>query len=67
MLQAVILVCAVAVGDCTPENAVDVLRTPVLSGNPSTCFMHGQAYLAETSIELRPGDRIKIACVRKGV
>jgi hypothetical protein len=31
-----------------------------------TCFLHGQAYLAETSLaqDLRETDRIKIVCAR---
>jgi hypothetical protein len=39
---------------------------PVQSGNPATCFMHGQAYLAQTSIgqELGANDRVKVVCVR---
>ena len=35
-------------------------------GNPSTCFMHAQTYLAQTSFQqdLGPNDRVKIICVR---
>jgi hypothetical protein len=33
---------------------------------PATCFMHGPAYLAQTSIgqELGENDRVKIVCVQ---
>jgi hypothetical protein len=70
MLTALILICSLAstpdLRDCSRANAVDVLMTPVAFANPATCFMHGQAYLAETSIgqELGDGDRVKIVCAR---
>ena len=68
MLIALILICSAAatpdLRDCTRENAVSVMRVPASFGNPVTCFMHGQSYLAETSIgqELDDNDRIKIVC-----
>ena len=39
---------------------------PAEFGNPITCLMHAQAYLAETSIgqDLSSNDRVKIICVR---
>ena len=42
------------------------MRVPAEFGNPITCLMHAQAYLAETSIgqNLGSGDRVKIICVR---
>ena len=69
MLTALILVCSVAVTpelrDCDRDNAVYVLRLPEETGNPATCLMHGQAYLAGTAIgrELRDDERIKVMCV----
>jgi hypothetical protein len=35
--------------------------------NPITCFMHAQAYVAETSLgqELGVDDRVKIVCARR--
>ena len=71
MLTALVLVCSLAVTpdlrDCSRSNAIAVLQMPVESGNPATCFMHGQAYVAETSIaqDLSDNDRIKIICARK--
>jgi len=52
--------------DCTRDNATAVVLVPLQSGNPATCFMHGQAYLAQTSIgqELGINDRVKVVCVR---
>ena len=44
-----VLICSAAVtpdlGECTPQQ----LRVPAEFGNPSTCFMHAQTYLAQTS------------------
>ena len=70
MLTALILICSVSVTpdlrDCTRENALDVMRTPIEHANPATCFLHGQAFFAETSIAQGLGetDRIKIVCAR---
>jgi len=70
MLAALILICSIAntpdLRDCTRDNAAAVMLLPVQSGNPATCFMHGQAYLAQTSIgqELGADDRVKVICVR---
>jgi hypothetical protein len=72
MLTALVLICSVAVTpdlrDCTRDNALDVMRTPIEHANPATCFLHGQAFLAETSIaqDLSETDRIKIVCARSG-
>ena len=70
MLTALVLICSVAVTpdlrDCSRANAAAVMRVPAEFGNPATCFMHAQAYLAETSIgqELGSGDRVKVVCAR---
>ena len=70
MLTALVLICSVALTpdlrDCSRNNATAVMRVPAEFGNPATCFMHGQAYLAETSIgqELTPGDHVKVVCAR---
>ena len=70
MLKALVLICSVSVTpdlrDCTRDNAVDVMRTPIQHANPATCFLHGQAFLAATSIarDLGETDRIKIVCAR---
>jgi hypothetical protein len=68
MLTALILVCSLAVTpdltSCNGANAVDVLRLPTEFGNPATCFMHGQAYLADTAMgrDLGEGERVKVIC-----
>jgi hypothetical protein len=70
MLSALLLVCSIAVTpdirDCSRDNATAVMRVPAEFGNPLTCFMHGQAYLAQTAIgqELRDDERVKVVCTR---
>jgi len=34
--------------DCTRETAIDVMRTPVETANPATCFLHGQVFVAQS-------------------
>jgi hypothetical protein len=71
MLVGLVLVCSTVVApeprDCTNDNARVVMRVPAEFGNPATCLMQAQAYLAGTSIgqELGPNERLKIMCVRK--
>ena len=68
MLTALILICSAAatpdVRDCSRDNATMVMRVPANFGNPATCFMHGQAYLAETSIgqTLEANDLVRVVC-----
>jgi hypothetical protein len=70
MLTALILVCSLAsvpdLGDCTRDNALDVMHVPATFANPVTCFMHGQAYVADSSIgrDLAPNEAVKVICVR---
>ena len=72
MLTALVLVCSLAATPdlqaCNQSNAVDVLRMPVESGNPVTCLLHGQAYLAETEIGrgLSSDERVKVVCAPTG-
>jgi hypothetical protein len=68
MLTALILICSTAVTpdirDCTRDNARTVMRVPEAYASPAWCFMHGQAYLAETSIgqSLERDEAVKVAC-----
>jgi hypothetical protein len=70
MLTALVLICSAAVAadsqDCTRNNANTVMRVPAEFGNPAHCFMHAQAYLAESQIgrDLNADDRVRIVCVR---
>ncbi len=71
MLTALILVCSLAVtpdlATCSQQNAVDVMYAAVQSENPVMCFLHGQAYLAGTTLgrELAENERVKVVCVRQ--
>jgi hypothetical protein len=71
VLTALVLICSVGVAPdlahCTRSNARVVMSVPTEDRNPITCFMHAQAYVAETSFgqELGVDDRVKIVCVRR--
>jgi hypothetical protein len=70
MLTALILVCSLAsvpdLAACTEQNARVVLRDPETFTVPSSCLMHGQAYLAESAIgrELGENEAVKVLCLR---
>lgn len=70
MLTALVLICSLAatpdLRDCTRDTAADVLRVPSQYASPATCFLHGQAYYAETGLseDLTANERIKIVCAR---
>jgi hypothetical protein len=69
VLIALVLICSAAVAadahDCTRNNANTAMRVPAEFGNPATCFMHAQAYLAGSSIgrDLDANERVRIICV----
>lgn len=71
MLTAIILICSVVrtpdTANCTPDTAIDVMRTPVASAMPTTCFMEAQAFLAQMQLgrDLRDDERVKIICQPK--
>ena len=68
MLTALILICSLSsasdVTACTEQNALQVLRIPETFANPVTCFMHGQAYLANSALsrDLVKGETVKVIC-----
>ena len=70
MLTALILICSTAItpdlAACDRANAVDVMRVPIEFGNPATCFMQGEAYVADTTLgrDLADNERVKVVCVR---
>jgi hypothetical protein len=72
MLTALVLICSITVtpdlADCSRHNATAVMRVPAEFGNPATCFMHGQAYLANNAIgqEMAETERVKLVCARSG-
>jgi hypothetical protein len=67
-LAILVLVCSLSatpdLRNCDQSNALDVMRVPEETGNPATCFMHGQAYLAQTEIgrQLGEDERVKVIC-----
>ncbi len=71
MLTALVLICSLAVtpdlSSCNPDNAVSVTSVPEQTSNPAMCFMHGQAYLAETTMgrDLANDERVKVVCAPK--
>ena len=70
MLTALILVCSLTtvfnLGDCTRDNALDVVYVPATFASPVTCLMHAQAYVADSSIgrDLQRDEGVKVICVR---
>ncbi len=70
MLTALILICSIAstpdIAACNQSNAVDMMKVPDEYGNPMTCFMHGQAFLAQTELgrDITENERVKILCVQ---
>jgi len=70
MLTALILVCSLAtvsnLGDCTRDNALDVVYVPATFASLVTCLMHAQAYVSDSSIgrDLPQNEGVKVICVR---
>ena len=70
MLTALILICSLQttpdIRSCNRDNAVDAMQVPEAFANPATCFMRGQAFLADSSLgrDLTENERVKIVCVR---
>jgi len=70
MLTALILVCSLAtvsnLGDCTRDNALDVVYVPATFESPAACMMRAQAYVANSSIgrDLPQNEGVKVICVR---
>jgi hypothetical protein len=68
MLSALILVCSLTsipdLSACNEQNAPQVVRDPEAFVSPVACFVHGQAYLAETALgrDLGEGEVVKIVC-----
>ena len=68
MLTALVLICSLTktpdLATCGRDTAVTVISVPSTFGNPATCFMHGQAFLAETEFgrDLAADERIKVVC-----
>jgi hypothetical protein len=68
MIKALLLVCsfiaAPEVRLCDQRNATQVINVHEEFDNPVMCAMHGQAYLAETSLSPSAGEYLRIVCIR---
>lgn len=71
MLTAIILICSLTatpdLHDCTPATAHDIMHTPVASFMPTTCYLQGQAFLAQMQLgrDLRSDEVTRIICQRR--
>ena len=66
MFQVLILICSMTFSssECQTETALDVIRGPAVP-NEIMCGLHGQAYIAQTSLVPRgPDEYVKIVCMR---
>lgn len=61
-----ILLCAAATGraECTARTALDVALAPA-AASPIMCALGAQQMIAQTAIQPRAGQYIKISCVRR--
>lgn len=65
MLGAIILVCSAHVAVCDADHFVSKTVTPVAEAMPAICFLHGQAYVAESAIRPGPDEFVKVICIRR--
>jgi hypothetical protein len=66
MFEVVVLFCSLNLspGECRAETALDVVRGPVVA-NEIMCGLHGQAYIAPTTLPRRSeGEYVKLQCRR---
>jgi hypothetical protein len=63
MIKLVILICALTLdhAHCQPETARVVMTGPE-SESQAACMFRGQAYLADSAIEVHTGEYVKIEC-----
>ena len=70
MFTTLVLICSLAITpdlrECNRTNAVHVVQVPEQYSMPGSCFMHGQAYVAGTSIGQQLGDNesVKVLCIK---
>jgi hypothetical protein len=66
MFQVLILVCSVSLtpADCQVDTALDLINGPTVASE-MMCGLHGQAYIAQTSIRPQAaGEYVKVKCLR---
>lgn len=70
MFTTLVLICSLAITpdlrECNRNNAVHVVQVPEQYSMPGSCFMHGQAYVAGTSIgqQLADNESVKVLCIK---
>ena len=70
MFTTLVLICSLAITpdlyECNRTNAVHVVQVPEQYSMPASCFMHGQAYVAGTSIgqQLSDNESVKVLCIK---
>jgi hypothetical protein len=65
MVSVVALLCAagIACGDCSPENAIDVIHMPD-AANELACMRDSMMTLAPLAIRAGPDEYWRVVCVR---
>jgi hypothetical protein len=70
MFKILILICSVnlAPAECQVNTALDVIDGPEASSEV-LCGMHGQAYIADTALGVRPheDEYVKVRCTRSSI
>jgi hypothetical protein len=70
LFTTLVLICSLAITpdlrECNRNNAVHVVQVPEQYAVPGSCFMHGQAYVAGTSIgqQLAANESVKVLCIK---
>jgi hypothetical protein len=70
LFTTLVLICSLAITpdlrECNRNNAVHVVQVPEQYAMPGACFMHGQAYVAGTSIgqQLAENESVKVLCIK---
>jgi hypothetical protein len=70
LFTTLVLICSLAITpdlrECNRNNAVHVVQVPEQYAVPGSCFMHGQAYVAGTSIgqQLAENESVKVLCIK---
>jgi hypothetical protein len=69
LFTTLVLICSLTITpdlrECNRTNAVHVVQVPEQYSMPAGCFMHGQAYVAGTSIgqQLAENESVKVLCI----
>jgi hypothetical protein len=70
LFTTLVLICSLTITpdlrECNRNNAVHVVQVPEQYTMPASCFLHGQAYVAGTSIgqQLAENESVKVLCIK---